>query len=97
MSQKVVLVTGGTGLVGKALEAVIKSEPRNDEVWHFLGSKDGNLCFNESNLNLVKMSQKVVLVTGGTGLVGKALEAVIKSEPRNDEVWHFLGSKDGNL
>lgn len=40
---------------------------------------------------------KTVLVTGGTGLVGKALEAVIKKEQPRDEKWFFAGSKDADL
>ncbi|XP_030371648.1 probable GDP-L-fucose synthase [Scaptodrosophila lebanonensis] len=40
---------------------------------------------------------KKVLVTGGTGLVGKALETVIKKEQPTDEKWFFAGSKDGDL
>ena len=38
-----------------------------------------------------------VLVTGGTGLVGKALEAAIADDPRPNEEWVFLSSKDGDL
>ncbi|XP_033151483.1 probable GDP-L-fucose synthase [Drosophila mauritiana] len=40
---------------------------------------------------------KKVLVTGGTGLVGKALEAVIKEQSPEDEQWFFAGSKDADL
>ncbi|CAG9861111.1 unnamed protein product [Phyllotreta striolata] len=40
---------------------------------------------------------KVVLVTGGSGLVGKAIEKIVKIENRNDEKWIFLSSKDGDL
>ncbi|KAI8037392.1 hypothetical protein M5D96_009526 [Drosophila gunungcola] len=40
---------------------------------------------------------KKVLVTGGTGLVGKALEAVIKEQAPTDEQWYFAGSKDADL
>ncbi|XP_075155495.1 GDP-L-fucose synthase-like protein [Haematobia irritans] len=38
-----------------------------------------------------------VLVTGGTGLVGKALEKVTSEENSVDENWYFAGSKDGDL
>ena len=38
-----------------------------------------------------------VLVTGGTGLVGKALEELVTSEPHPNEDWVFLSSKDGDL
>ena len=41
---------------------------------------------------------KIVLVTGGSGLVGKALaEVVAAEEKRPDETWIFLSSKDGDL
>lgn len=40
---------------------------------------------------------KKVLVTGGTGLVGKALQAVIKEEQPSNEEWFFAGSKDADL
>jgi GDP-L-fucose synthase len=47
----------------------------------------------------------VVLVTGGTGLVGSALKYVIENEPvgskfgksSENEQWIFLTSKDGDL
>jgi GDP-L-fucose synthase len=39
-----------------------------------------------------------VLVTGGTGLYGKALEHVIKSESNdNKDEWYFASSKDADL
>lgn len=40
-----------------------------------------------------------VLVTGGSGLVGKAIQHVIKEEggARDGEEWIFLSSKDANL
>ncbi|XP_017836690.1 probable GDP-L-fucose synthase [Drosophila busckii] len=40
---------------------------------------------------------KKVLVTGGTGLVGKALQAIIKEQQPSDEEWFFAGSKDADL
>lgn len=40
---------------------------------------------------------KTVLVTGGTGLVGRAIEAVIKEENPQDEKWLFVGSKEADL
>ena len=43
------------------------------------------------------MTKKVVLVTGGSGLVGKGIEAYLKASPRPDETWVYLGSKDGDL
>lgn len=41
--------------------------------------------------------QKVILVTGGTGLVGNAIEKVVKEENMPDEKWVFVSSKDADL
>jgi len=44
------------------------------------------------------MSKKVVLVTGGSGLVGMAMQRVIQEEKLHEtEEWIFLTSKDGDL
>ena len=42
-------------------------------------------------------TQKVILVTGGTGLVGSGIRDVVGLDPREDEHWIFLSSKDANL
>lgn len=45
-------------------------------------------------------ARSVVLVTGGTGLVGRAVEAYVKGAGAADaagEEWVFLGSKEGDL
>lgn len=51
-----------------------------------------------------KMATKsVILVTGGSGLVGEAVKWVIENESnerygkRENEEWIFLSSKDGDL
>lgn len=49
---KIVLVTGGTGLVGKAIETVLKTEKRDGEKWIFASRKDGNLCDYNSTKEL---------------------------------------------
>lgn len=42
--------------------------------------------------------KKVILVTGGTGLVGRGIEKIVKTEEqRADEEWYFASSKDGDL
>jgi len=43
------------------------------------------------------MAEKVVLVTGGTGLVGKGIEIFLKSQNRPNERWVYAGSKDADL
>lgn len=44
----IILVTGGKGLVGKALEDVVNSNPNPKEKWIFLSSKDGDLWLGDS-------------------------------------------------
>ena len=42
--------------------------------------------------------KKVIMVTGGTGLVGQAVKMIAESEEkRENEEWIFLSSKDGDL
>ena len=49
-------------------------------------------------LHFKMADHKRILVTGGTGLVGKALEEIVATEEkRPDETWIFLSSKDGDL
>ena len=38
-----------------------------------------------------------VMVTGGSGLVGRALEEVVRGDPQPNEKWIFLSSEDGDL
>ncbi|CAB3989122.1 GDP-L-fucose synthase-like [Paramuricea clavata] len=42
--------------------------------------------------------KKVIMVTGGTGLVGQAVRSIAEAEERREnEEWIFLSSKDGDL
>jgi len=43
--------------------------------------------------------KRIILVTGGSGLVGKAVQTVVKEDQDDakDDQWIFLGSKDGDL
>lgn len=51
----------------------------------------------------VENSNKKIIVTGGSGMVGQAIKWVIENEKdscfgkHDNEEWIFLGSKDGNL
>ena len=45
-----------------------------------------------------KMAElKRVLVTGGNGLVGRALQEEARKDAKSDEEWIFISSKDGDL
>jgi len=50
MAARVVLVTGGTGLVGQAIQAVVQE--RVGETWVFVGSGDADLTDADSTRNL---------------------------------------------
>jgi len=41
--------------------------------------------------------KSVVMVTGGSGLVGMAIREYVESNPKGNEEWVFLSSKDGDL
>lgn len=42
-------------------------------------------------------TEKVVMVTGGTGMVGNAIQSIVKKEGQPGEKWVFLSSKDADL
>lgn len=48
----VVMVTGGSGLVGKGIETVVTKENNPNEKWIFLSSKDGDLRDREQTRNI---------------------------------------------
>ena len=66
---------------------------------------NGSSSHSQKGTNVDPNRPFVCLVTGGTGLVGRALQWVIENEPvgsrygkqRADEEWIFLSSKDGDL
>lgn len=41
--------------------------------------------------------RKVIMVTGGSGLVGRGIQQVVSTDTRPGETWVFLSSKDANL
>ena len=50
---RTILVTGGTGLVGKGIEIVSKEENPDNDKFIFLSSKDGDLRYDYDSLQLV--------------------------------------------
>lgn len=54
MTKKVVLVTGGTGLVGNGIRIAHERDPRDDETFVFLSSKDADLTDKESTRKVNK-------------------------------------------
>ena len=47
---------------------------------------------------MTEAENKVIIVTGGTGLVGQAIKTIVdKEEKQPNEKWIFLSSKDANL
>lgn len=43
------------------------------------------------------MPKKIILVTGGSGLVGHGIKIASERDPRPDETYVFLSSKDADL
>ena len=43
--EMVVMVTGGSGLVGNGIRIMVEKDQRPGEKWIFLSSKDANLMF----------------------------------------------------
>ena len=41
--------------------------------------------------------KKRILVTGGSGLVGKAIQSVVETDKLPNEEWFFVNSKDADL
>ena len=47
--------------------------------------------------DMVELPNDVILVTGGTGLIGKGIEHISKQDQKPNEEFVFLSSKDANL
>lgn len=88
MERKTMLVAAGAGLVGVAAGYV-------------LSKKSGAVAQEKPAAPVAPeprpSGETVVMVTGGTGLVGSALKKVIGEEANTKEQWIFLSSKDGDL
>lgn len=57
MSSSVILVTGGTGLVGRAIEYVVNEGlKRDNEKWVFVSSKQADLTNYEDTKRLFEVS-----------------------------------------
>jgi len=70
LENEVIMVTGGSGLVGKAIEQVINHEDkRANESWIFLTSKDGDLR-NRENTEAIFQKYKPTQVIHLAALVG---------------------------
>ncbi len=46
---------------------------------------------------MAEAKERIVLVTGGSGLVGHALKQMVSSEEADNGTWIFLSSKDADL
>jgi GDP-L-fucose synthase len=73
MSKKVVLVTGGSGLVGRGIRAAWDKEMRDDEEFHWCSSKDADLTCKESTRKMferIKPTHVIHLAAKVGGLYG---------------------------
>ena len=62
--KKRILVTGGSGLVGHAIQAVVAEEPQADEDWFYLTSKDADLACVPYSLTLLKQERQAIAHLG---------------------------------
>lgn len=71
-SAPVVLVTGGSGLVGSAIEEVVKQDPKLQERYHFvfIGTGDGDLADKDSARRLIVKQVKPTYVIHLAAMVG---------------------------
>ena len=53
--KKVILVTGGSGLVGNGIRIASERDPRDDETFVFLSSKDADLTCKDSTRKVIKI------------------------------------------
>lgn len=51
-NRKIILVTGGTGLIGKAVQNITETYKTASEKWIFVGTKDADLCDKKSTEKL---------------------------------------------
>ena len=46
---------------------------------------------------MAEISKYIILVTGGSGLVGSAIRQVVEQNADEEEEWVFLSSKEADL
>ena len=73
---RTILVTGGTGLVGKGVEIVSKEENPDNDKFIFLSSKDGDLRYDYDSLQLVLKWRLKILLFYMIVFMSKSLEQV---------------------
>jgi len=71
-----------TASVSKLLDQIDQLKAQNDVLQKEIDRSSGTVT---------------VLVTGGSGLVGRAVQAMSAKDTRPNENWVFIGSKDGDL
>ena len=71
--------------------------PTRHKVGPELATLAGCDASQTSSCSMSEGSETVIMVTGGTGLVGKGIQAVVERQAVPGERWIFLSSKDGDL
>merc|ERR1712216_1104665 len=91
---KVIMVTGGTGLVGSAIREVIEAENNAEEKWVYLSSKDGDLTDPADTANIFDKYQPthvIHLAARGRPVREHETQGSVLEEQRRDERQHLPG------
>jgi len=92
-TKQVVLVTGGSGLVGSALQELIKKEvSKDEEEWIFIGRKDADLCNLGETKRLFEKYCPTHVIHLAVELAGSAKMAQYKVE-----MWQNNSSINANV
>ena len=83
LESEIILVTGGTGLVGRAVQEIIEQDKPQGETWVFIGSKDADLTNYEETKALferVKPTQIIHLAAFVGGLFANMVRSVTPAD-----------------
>ena len=89
----IVMVTGGSGLVGSAINDFVTTHPKENEEWVFLSSKDGDIRdrkATEAIFDKFKPTHVIHLAAKVGGLFANLAQKVSNLHLRNNNNLHIL-------
>ena len=95
VEKSVVMVTGGSGLVGSAIKDFVEANPKENEEWVFLSSKDGDLRDRKSTEAIFEKFQPTHVIHLAAKVGG--LFANMAQKVGEDDDWYFFCSLCSSL